>query len=355
MLDDKRQDFVCGLPYQLSVYEGLLDAGMVEDEMVESDFSEIKFAMEYESIFWGDSDGSFFDYSSIAKNRNLRYPMLPDRLTAKLGNSQKVRIAPKQNGEKRILSADIALMSSSKHNNDASAIFINQLLPTRSGRYSNNIVYCDTAEGLHTEDQALMIRRLYEEYSCDYIVLDCVGIGLGVYDALVRDIFDPENGETYPALSCCNNPEMAERCTVSGAEKVIWAIKGNASLNSECAVLLREGFRSGKIRLLVTEYDGETYLSELGKYNSLNPSEKLALQMPYIHTTLLINELVKLQHDESGGKVKIHEKSGMRKDRYSSLSYNYYVAAQLENRLMKRGNQNYSVNDIFMYKAPKMK
>ena len=84
----------------------------------------------------------------------------------------------------------------------------------------SNIVYGDTFEGMHTEDQALVIRKLYDEYSCDYIVLDCTGLGLGVYDALVRDMVDPDTGEVYPALSCCNNQEMADRCTTKGADKV---------------------------------------------------------------------------------------------------------------------------------------
>lgn len=353
MLDDKRRDFVCGFPYQLAIREGLLFEEDVADQMAESDFSEVKWTMEMGAEFFGDGDGTFYDFNSISKNRHIKFPMLPDRMAAKLGNSPKIRIQPKQPGERRILSADIALMSSKKHNNDASAIFINQLLPTRAGRYSSNIVYCDGAEGLHTEDQALMIRRLYEEFQCDYIVLDCVGIGLGVYDALVREIQDPDTGETYPALTCCNNQEMAERCTVSGADKVIWCIKGNPALNSECAVLLREGFRSGKVRLLVTEYDGENLLDGIRGYSGLNPAERLELQMPYIHTTLLINELVKLKHEESGGKIKLYERSGMRKDRYSSLSYNFYVATQLENRLIKRAGREFSINDMFVIKPPK--
>lgn len=352
MLNGSRQ-FVCGLPYQLSVKEGLLDEDAILDEMSETDFNEIKFMMEYSALWWGDSDGTFFDFNSISKNRRIKYPMLPDRMAAKLGNNQKVRIPPKQNGEIRILSADIALMSSKKHNNDASAIFINQMLPTKVGRYSSNIVFTDSSEGLHTGDQALEIRRLYEEYQCDYIVLDTVGVGLGVYDALVRDISDPDTGEIYPALSCCNNQEMADRCTVRGAAKVIWAIKGNAALNSDCAVLLREGFRSGKIRLLVDEDTGEGLISDIKGYNSLNPPEQLDLRMPYIHTTLLINELIKLQHEEVGGKIKLFERSGMRKDRYSSLSYNYYVASQIESKMIKRNIGDFDASSAFVIKPPK--
>lgn len=354
MLDDNKTDFVCGLPYQLSIQEGLLFPEDVETDMLEADFNEIKWSMEMEAMWFGDEDGSFFDFNSISKNRRINYPMLPDKLSSLLGNSQKVKIPPKQLGEKRILSADIALMSSKKHNNDATAVFINQMMPTKAGRYTNNIVYSDTFEGLHTEDQALIIRKMYDEFQCDYIVLDCTGLGLGVYDALVRDMVDPDTGEVYPALSCYNNQEMAERCTVKGADKVIWAIKGNPTINSECAVLLREGFKSGKIRLLVTEYDGESLLSDIKGYGSLSPSEKTKLQMPYVHTTLLIDELVNLQHDESGGRVRVFEKTGRRKDRYSSLSYNYYVATQLESKLGRHREASFGDN-IFMFKPPKIK
>lgn len=345
---------MCGFPYQLAIQEGLLFKEDVADQMAESDFSEVKWSMEMDALWFGDTDGSFFEFNSISKNRRIKYPMLPERVSVLLGNN-KIKIQPKQLGEKRILSADIALMSSKKHNNDATAVFINQMLPTKSGRYTSNIIYGDSSEGLHTEDQALVIRKLYDEFDCDYIVLDCTGLGLGVYDALVRDMVDPESGEIYPALSCCNNQEMADRCTVKGADKVIWAIKGNPALNSECAVLLREGFRSGKIRLLVTEYEAENILSEIRGYASLSPAEKVRLQMPYIHTTLLVDELVKLQHDESGGRVKIFERAGMRKDRYSSLSYNYYVAAQLESKLIRTKAAEFNSSDIFMFKPPKIK
>lgn len=354
MLDDTKTDFMCGFPYQLSIQEGLLFPEDVEGDMLETDFNEIKWSMEMEATWFGDEDGAFFDFNSISKDRRIQFPMLPGSVASLLGNNQKIRIPIKQNGERRILSADIALMSSKKHNNDASAVFINQMIPTKSGRYTNNIVYGDTFEGMHTEDQALIIRKLYDEFSCDYIVLDCTGLGLGVYDALVRDMVDPDTGEIYPALSCCNNQEMADRCTVRGAEKAIWAIKGSPQLNSECAVLLREGFRSGKIRLLVTEYDAESILPEIKGYNSLSVAEKVKVQMPYIHTTLLVNELVNLQHEESGGRVRVFERSGMRKDRYSSLSYNYYVSTQLESKISRSRKADYSEN-FFMYKPPKIK
>ena len=352
MLDPTRHQFVCGFPYQLSILEGLLDRERVADEMADSDFSEIKFGMEMCAEFYGSADGAFFDFDTISKNRHIRYPMLPDGLSSKISGSSHMKIPAKQNGEVRILSADIALMSSRKHDNDATALFINQMLPTKAGRYMSNIVYADSCEGLRTDDQALMIRKLFDEYACDYLVLDTNGIGLGIFDSLARDIVDPNTGEIYPAISCCNNPEMAARCAVVGADKVIWSIKASATFNSDCAFTLREGFRSGRIRLLVNEYDADEILGDLKGYGSLTPAEKMRVRLPYIHTTLLIDELVKLEHEESGGKIRVFEKSGMRKDRYSSLAYNYYVATQLESRLNKRLASSSNIMDYFIIKPP---
>ena len=355
MLDERRSNFVCGFPYQLALYEDLLMEENVVEQMTESDFNEIKWCMEMQAEFWGDVEGSFYPFTSISANRKIEYPMLPNRYSGKLPQASKLKIPTKQPGERRVLSADIALMASTKHKNDASAIFINQMMPTKTGRYTNNIVYTENTEGMLTDEQALMIRKMYDEYDCDYIVLDIKNVGLSIYDALARDMTDPDTGEIYPALSCCNNSDMAARCAVRDAPKVIWAISGNAKFNSDCALLLREGFRTGRIRLLVSEYDGEQLLSELKGYASLSPSERVALTLPYINTTLLISELVNLRHEESGGLIKVFEKAGMRKDRYSSLSYNYWVSNQLEKKLREKQNDDFNGALGFNFRAPKIK
>lgn len=174
MTSGKRKQFVCGFPYELSIAEGILDPDQVLDDMVSTDFNEIGWMMEMDAMWYGAEDGAFFDMPSITKNRHIKYPMLPDEVSCMV-QSPSLKIQTKQNGELRILSADIALMASTKNKNDATAIFINQMQPTRSGRYTSNIVYADSCEGLRTEEQALMIRKLYDEYSCDYIVLDTNG------------------------------------------------------------------------------------------------------------------------------------------------------------------------------------
>ena len=354
MLNDKKKQFYCALPYQLSIAEGMLDPDSVADEMLESDFNEIKYLMEYCAVWYGNAGGAFFDYNSISRSRRIEYPMLPAKLSSLLGHSQQIRIPDKSPGEIRILSVDVALMSSRKNNNDASAIFLNRMMPTKAGRYTNNYVYTENCEGLRTDDQALIIRKLFDEFACDYLALDCNGLGLGVYDALARDIVDTDTGEVYPALSCCNNAEMASRCTSPDAPKVIWAIKATAQFNSDCAIMLREAFKNGHIRLLRSEYEADQILKSIRGYNSLDSEDQLRIKLPYINTTLLVDELTKLECDESDGKVKIHERSGMRKDRYSSISYNNYVATQIENKMVKRQSLSDYTSDVFAIRPPRI-
>lgn len=175
MIDDRRRQFLCGFPYQLSIEEGLLDPEAVADEMAETDFSEIRWSMEMDALWYGSGEDAFFDLASVSKNRKIKYAMMPDKLSSLLPTAGQIKIQQKTNGEIRILSVDIALMSSKKNKNDASAIFINSMTPTKSGRYVSNIVYVDSNEGLRTDEQALIIRKYYDEFLCDYLVIDANG------------------------------------------------------------------------------------------------------------------------------------------------------------------------------------
>lgn len=186
MLNDNQKQFVCALPYQLAIQEGLLDPDRVQTEISSTDFSEVQFTMEMMALFWGANENAFFDFDTVSKNRSIKYPMMPDRLAIKLKNSSLVKIPPKRNGEIRLLSADIALMSSKKHNNDATSIFINQMIPNKDWRYSSNIVYPEACEGLRTDNQALVIRKLFNEYQCDYLILDTSGEKLPTYAAMQK-------------------------------------------------------------------------------------------------------------------------------------------------------------------------
>lgn len=349
LVNDGKKYFVCGLPYQLAIKENLLSAEQVADEMSESDFSEISWAMEMETLWFGDDEGSLFAYDDISKNRNLRTAIYPTNII-KL-QDKRIKIPQLLPNERRILSADIALLASKKQNNDAASIFINSAIPTSNNRYVGNMIYTENHEGLLTSELALIIRRLFEMYHCTDLALDVKGLGIGIFDALVCDMYDPELGVTYTALSCCNDEVYAARCTDRNAPKVIWAIQASAQFNNDMYLSLRKGFQERQINLLTSEFTAEETLKEVKGYENLNIENKLIMQLPYIHTTLLVNELINLQYEAKGVNIRVFEKPGMRKDRVSSVGYNFYVMNQLSNKL-KPKNSSTSLSSILAMARP---
>lgn len=163
---------------------------------------------------------------------------------------------------------------------------------------------------------------------------------------------DPETGELYPALSCCNDKDMAARCKVDNAPKVIWSIKGSATFNNDICIMLRNGFKTNKINLLANEVEAEDILQKKFKgFNKMLPYEQVQYRMPYIQTSLLVTELTKLEYEVKGTNIKIKERAGMRKDRYSSLAYNYWVQCQLEREILRKPKNEFNIKDY----ASKMK
>lgn len=350
--------FVCDLPYQLSIRENLLGRKRIENEMLEATFDEIKFSMEYGGEWFGDLEGSFFSYEAISNLRKLSNPIYPPNTNINI-KTKSSKVPELEENERRILSVDIALMASKKKKkNDATSIIINRARALND-TYVGDIVYAINYEGLTSDELSLLIRRLYDYYKCTDLVMDTSGLGLPIYDLLIKDMADPEMGKNYHALSCCNNKDMAERCKVVDAPKVIWSIKGNLSFNSECCNLLRSAFQQKKINLLLPVEDAENFLNESVKYNTLSIPEKQFYISPFLQTTLIIYELINLQYEIKNNNTVIYEKSGMRKDRYSSLSYNYWVQYQLEINNLRKSKQQFDIEDYIhevkkLNKKPKM-
>lgn len=346
--DDTKKYFICGLPYQVSVREGLLSRSQLEDEMSEVDYNELVQQMEMECLWFGDTDGSLFKFDELTARRRLRKAFPPLSFC-----NDKITIPKLTATGKRILSIDVALMQSTKKKkNDAAAIFINDLIQVNDTAYQSNFVYGETFEGLKTDELGMIVMKYFYEYQCTDLVLDTNGIGLGVYDFITKDQICQENGKRYQAMTCINDKDMAERCKVRDANKVIWSVKANANFNNEICVLLRNGIQNGKINFLIPEQDADSSLKETYKgYFKMSPTEQAKLKMPYIQTTFAIYELVKLDHEVKNGNIKVKEVEGMRKDRYSSIAYSYWCACQLELKLKPKTQDTQSLINMLPIKT----
>jgi hypothetical protein len=349
MMEGKKY-FVCHLPYQLAIKEGLLMKEQVLDEMSEGDFDPIAWLMEMEALWFGESEKAFFKFDDLHKNRKLGKASYPKEVL-QLVNDKSFATEKKAKGEIRLVTADIATMKGNE--NDASAFFIMKLVPTKNG-YERQIIYAESIEGGHTGDQALRIRQLYYDFDCDYIVLDTQNAGIGVYDQLTVPQIDTERGSEYEPLNCINDDRLQERCVYSNAPKVIYSIRATPQMNSEIAVALRDALKRGKVKLLVSENEAEEFLNTNKNFAKLPEEIKVKFRMPYIQTSLLINEMMNLESElTDSGLIKLREQGSYRKDRYSSLSYGNYIAKQLEIKLNKK-TDTVDINKLFLFKQPKM-
>ena len=328
--NDQKRYFICGLPYQISIKEHLLMRDQVADEMSEADFNELSWSMEMGCLWYGDNNGSFFKYDDLRSRRKEKKAFLPLQYY-----NDKIKVPDVVGNNKRVLSVDVALMASTKKKqNDASALFINDVVQVDDTSYRSSIVYAKNYEGMTTDELGITIMRWFYKYKCTDLVLDCQGVGQGVFDYIIKDQYDEETGETYKALTCVNDEEMAARCKIKNATKAIWSVKASADFNSKICIALRTAIQNGRITFLVDEQECDDIIAENFKpFKKMTPSEKAKIREPYIQTTMAIFELIKLKHVVNNGKYKVIEESGMRKDRYSSLAYNYWCVTELEHAL----------------------
>jgi hypothetical protein len=336
---------VFGFPYQLPVAAGYYPAEQIREEMQEDDFDEVLWSMEMDSLWYGQSSNAFFAYEDLDHARRVERAIYP-RPYYLILNSDRVKYQTKSAGEVRILAADIAVMGGNK--NDATCLCVLQLIPANNGQFIRNLVYMETIEGGHSMNQAVRIRQLYDDLDVDWVVIDTNGAGMGIYDALVVPLYDEERGITYEPWSCKNDNDMAIRCVDPDAPKIIYSIKATAAFNSEAASSLRDCIRRGKLRLLQDVTDGMNFIRKRDAYKGLSAEDQLLFEVPYLQTDAFINETVNLSYEITGqNKIKVSEASGMRKDRYSSVSYANTIANIIERDVRK------SVDDLTFVNAPR--
>lgn len=180
--DDTKKYFICGIPYQVSIKEGLLMRSQVEDERSEADYNEILDQMEMECLWFGDTDGGLFKFNDLNQIRRLKNAFYPLNFY-----NESIPVPKVSFQNKRILSVDIALMASNKSKkNDATAIHINDALRATDVTYQANFVFGKTFEGKTTDEIGLIVMRYFYEYQCTDLVLDCNGKILPLLSVMIK-------------------------------------------------------------------------------------------------------------------------------------------------------------------------
>lgn len=347
-MTDNKSYIVTGFAYSLSVHEGLLSKKRVDQVRSEDNFDQATFDMEYNSLFGGAYEDAYYDINDMNKRRTVKRPFIPyTDIEAVENKNKRKKPYPLQNGEIRIISCDVALVAGD--GNDNTIIDVIRLIP-KGDYYERQYVYTESLNGQHTDTVALKIKRLYYEFDCSYAVMDTAGLGISVFDALIKNTYDPVLDEEYPMWNCYNDDKMAERGN-KDALKCIYSIKASSELNHQMHTGFKADLNAGKIQFLVDDIKAKELYEEQPAYLKLTAEEQGRLLRPFLETTIFINETIALEASiGAGGFIKLSERGGKaRKDRYSSRAYGNYFARMLEKKNLQKQKKKSSILDAVFF------
>lgn len=133
--------------------------------------------------------------------------------------------------------------------------------------------------------------------------------------------------------------ELRERTLGLNPLPVVFPISATAPLNSQIAVAFRKSLRDKLWHFLLPDGEAEEFLIKTYKNSFMGHEDEGARAFylnPYLQTSLMIAECVNLDMTLVGGNIKLIEKPGNYKDRYSMISYmNWIVSSIFDIELLK--------------------
>lgn len=314
-------------------------------------FDPVTWRIEYENELLRENVHAFFTFDMLSRNQRgtaCFYPRKNEDYTARKKNPYVIK---KQAGEIRVIACDIAFVD--KQRNDNSVSICMRLIPetiqheiiNEDGEhvvsqmgYRRLVSYIEANKGRDVDKQAIRIKRLFDDFDADYLVLDTRNGGILLYDRLAKVLYDEDRRTEYKPWVCMNDESIAERVKTAGAEEVVFVVNASSKLNSDIAITMRDVLVSERIDFLQDyQIALDDILSQMPEYTGAPTSdEMLFFERPYLETRELISEMIELEYEkgQQTGVYKVYESSTNTKDRYTALSYGNYFAMLLENDLV---------------------
>jgi len=330
--------FCFGGDYEIPVAHGLLDADAIEEIKEDETYSPLSFSREYGSMWSGGSDNAFFNPEIIDKCRTLKHYETKYSLDS---TQQKTGFY--------LMAVDVGRMDC------VSLVTVLKVYQKKNGIYMKDLVYLETLATEHFEDQAIRIKKLYQDFNPRAVVVDAQGMGIGLVDFLIignnakddygRDVVLPPFGVT--------NNEEYDKYLTSDSIKVLYLMRATPELNSFMHVNILNQFIGGNVRLLVGEPGAKKVMLKDKSLKNLPPLEKYTWMRPYIDTDILKEEMMNLQEAKSkNGRHIVLEQANkkIKKDSFSSLEYGlWWIKEQIEEPIKKQKHrENRFVESMFI-------
>lgn len=349
----KDSAILIGMDYSISLKHAIKPRAFLIKERNKLD--SVAWAIEYENQMIAENAHAYFTYEMLNKNRCLKRPFYPRKNEDVLMRARNLYAIPRQQGEIRIISCDIA--TEGGDSNDNSIFSCIRALPesmeyktsdvngehieVKQG-YRRQVVYMEPQTEFETTKQAIRIKQLFTDFDADYCVLDTRNAGIAIYDALAKVLYDVERNVEYEPWSCMNDDNLRSRIVIAGQKEVVYSIKAQLETNSKIAVCMKNTLNSKMIELMVPNQEGVEELQRIvPDYETADVETQLFYERPFLETVALINEMIGLEYtvQNQTGLIKIEERSGARKDRYTSVSYGNYFIELLEQDLFSDSSE----------------
>lgn len=323
------ESMILGGTWRVPVMEGLLERDFAKQQQESSTYSPQSFSREYESIWIGTKDGSYFNGDEFDSARDLKNPMFTGPTT--LSKNQSI-----------YLSFDIGRYN----NGDNSSLFIIEGIKDRNGIIEKNIKNIINYEGVHFLKQSIMLKKYYMQMKASKIIIDANGIGAGLIDFLTVSNIDPDTGIEYPAFGIdhLSDPKRNYKDyydTKNEYKEAIYLIKADENYNSEMYKNLNTQLAAGRLHFLESSSTARYRLERTQSFKSLSIQKQEEQIAPFIMTDILKRELINLQKkaaDSANVSLK-RIQTNIRKDKVSALGMGILYICELEKSTKRRNKK----------------
>lgn len=328
-----------GCDYRVPMKCGLLPKDFLNELKASPTFDEADFAREYMSRFVGTSSESWFNYDRIMAHRKLCNPEF--RAITKEGLDSYY-----------VFGVDVGRRGCQ------SVCAILKVFPRLDGPAKVNLVNLfvlgKTEDEKVLDRQVVALKRLIKDFMPRQVVLDINGIGVFMADAMIRESFDMNTGETLPAYGF-NNREEYFGLQPRNCEKIIYGIKATSQINSDMHSFLYSRIDTGKMNFLITEKEAKGKIMATKVGQRMTPEQRNLRIIPHELTSHLIDELMNLRVKPAGANNQIAvEQINKRviKDKFSALEMaNYYIALTEQEQNARRRNRGLAPRQLTFYRT----
>jgi hypothetical protein len=317
--------FCIGNSYELPCIHGQLDIDFIEELRESPTYSIMDFMREYQSIWTGSSSDSLVSDDKLNKCRIVGIAEWEHCGDDKVEYCLAYDVS-RNEGDENALSCLVAI----------------KLTPKSNGDYIKEVVNIFSMEGQHDTWQAKFLKQKVKEFKAKILVIDSNGLGSGVTDQLILDLNDGN-----PPYKVVNDEKGTwKKYESDNGINMVFALKAQnkETRNSDMINHFMQVFNKMNVCLLKTPHEGLKDIEKKLKHKVKDSEEIANLEVPYVLTNNLCEEIMNLTYKQAGNETKIERVSrAIPKDKFSALMYGLYwiYLEEKKNKITKSTEVNW--------------